>query len=213
MSNERKNSYWNGLFSRTILNRGWEYYRKGKAKKIIRTKEGYQITVRGSRNYCVTLYVDENNWFDWADCNCPYADKGFMCKHMAAAFYLMEDQYEDFSEWIEDSIELEDEHLLSDDQGINSMENFPGDSVSLMIENEKRDEKGSIEEGKEEADLPLQLQEFANLQREETNRFLQEYEEEGQIVDPGEYRYFQYEKFRQGLVISKESLREGKKLL
>ena len=201
MSNERKDSYWNGLFSRTILNRGWEYYRKGKAKKIIRTNEGYQITVRGSRNYCVTIYSDEDHWFDWVDCNCPYSEKGYMCKHMAAAFYLMESQYEDFPQWIEDSIELEDEDLASEDVGIKELDDLPEKTNSP----DRRKE--------EEVDLPLRFQEFAELQRREISRHLQEYEEDTQLVDPGEYRYFQYEKYRQGLVIPKKSLEGGKELL
>lgn len=75
----------NDYFSETILQRGFNYYKRGKvisANKI--NNNTFIFDVAGSINYLVKINV-HNNEYDMS-CNCPYDGN---CKHMAAClFYL-----------------------------------------------------------------------------------------------------------------------------
>ena len=93
-------STWRSLFSQTILTRGREYYRAGKAKKLSwesdpehRGGDIYEATVRGSRNYHVVIKASAGEIREMS-CTCPYAAAGMLCKHEAAVLLAIEDEYE-----------------------------------------------------------------------------------------------------------------------
>ena len=93
-------STWRSLFTQTILKRGKEYYRAGKAKKLTwesdpenRGGDIYEATVRGSRKYHVVIRASAGEIQEMS-CTCPYASDVNLCKHEAAVLLAIEDEYE-----------------------------------------------------------------------------------------------------------------------
>lgn len=76
-------------FSYDILRRGYDYYKKGRVKKIIKLKDGFIAKVNGSEEYTVTILIDKSKKeIKSLECNCPYALEN-NCKHMAAVLYCI----------------------------------------------------------------------------------------------------------------------------
>lgn len=76
-------------FSYDILRRGYDYYKKGKVKNIIKLKDGFIANVNGSEEYRVTILVDKSTKeITDLKCTCPYAEES-NCKHMAAVLYCI----------------------------------------------------------------------------------------------------------------------------
>lgn len=48
-------------FSYDILRRGYDYYKKGRVKKIIKSKDGFIAKVNGSEEYTVKILIDKKN--------------------------------------------------------------------------------------------------------------------------------------------------------
>lgn len=76
-------SKYRSLFSSTIWRRGEDYYRSGNIKDY-RIKDGiHSAIVEGSRDYrVIAKFVREK--LVHLHCDCPYANDGKRCKHMAA---------------------------------------------------------------------------------------------------------------------------------
>ena len=74
-------------FPLEILRRGYDYYKKGKVKQIIKLKDGFIAKVNGSEEYKVTIVLNKNNICNM-ECSCPYAEEN-NCKHMAAVLYCL----------------------------------------------------------------------------------------------------------------------------
>ena len=81
---------WKGLFKPHILGRGWDYYESGTVDFLERTENGYKATVEGNYDYEVEVEIDDNEVVDMF-CDCPYAEDGNNCKHMAAVLYEIEE--------------------------------------------------------------------------------------------------------------------------
>ena len=77
---------WQHLFSGGILQRGREYYKMNKVRSLIRDGDTYYATVEGAEDYEVVIRI-ENSRVSSMRCDCPYAEDGSRCKHMAAALY------------------------------------------------------------------------------------------------------------------------------
>ena len=76
-------------FSYDILRRGYDYYKKGKVKNIIKLKDGFIANVNGSEEYRVTILIDKSaKEITDLKCTCPYAEES-NCKHMAAVLYCI----------------------------------------------------------------------------------------------------------------------------
>lgn len=73
-------------FSFEILRRGYDYYKKGKVKQIIKLKDGFIAKVNGSEEYKVTIVIKNDSYN--MECTCPYAEEN-NCKHMAAVLYCL----------------------------------------------------------------------------------------------------------------------------
>ena len=212
MKNKSKDPIWAGFFTKTILQRGKDYYKRGKAKKVVGTAEGYSITVRGSRNYKVEIYTDEYGWYEGVSCTCPYAQEGHYCKHMAAAFYLMDDQFPDFSQMMEEIFREVPDDELFDDRDYDSKEDRT-DHNGLQLPNAGSTDSRRGKSAVSASVVPDWFQDLRLMQEKETEQYLQDYQESGGRMEEEEYRYFHYEDFRKGLVIPRKSLKEGAELL
>ncbi|MEE0873573.1 MAG: SWIM zinc finger family protein, partial [Ruminococcus sp.] len=81
---------WKNLFRKTILDRGYGYYLEGAVEDISREDDVISATVSGTDLYEVEIFLDHDEVYDM-DCDCPYAEDGNYCKHMAAVLYELED--------------------------------------------------------------------------------------------------------------------------
>ena len=81
------NSTWQDAFAPWILERGATYHQLGRV--IVTRYDGrvLRADVRGSEMYHVTILLSGGLPAE-SSCTCPHAQKGWLCKHMAAA--LME---------------------------------------------------------------------------------------------------------------------------
>lgn len=82
---------WEYLFKTHILARGWDYYENGAVSSLKKTETGYKATVEGSYDYEVEVEIYDNEVVDMF-CDCPYAEDGNYCKHMAAVLYEIEEK-------------------------------------------------------------------------------------------------------------------------
>lgn len=80
---------WENNFSKRILNRGFNYYLDGYVEDISITKNKIKAVVYGTHHYRVEIDLDGDEIKDMS-CNCPYAQDGFNCKHMAAVLFEWE---------------------------------------------------------------------------------------------------------------------------
>ena len=80
------NEGWQGLFSDKILERGYDYWASGMVSEVYSTEEGYEATVRGTYDYEVEIILEDDEVAEMY-CDCPYAEGGSNCKHMAAVLY------------------------------------------------------------------------------------------------------------------------------
>jgi len=82
---------WRNLFANHILDRGENYYRTGAVTDVKKDEDGdYEAIVIGSDDYHVEINFDHGEIEDlW--CDCPHAEDGNHCKHMAAVLYHLED--------------------------------------------------------------------------------------------------------------------------
>ncbi|AMB99996.1 hypothetical protein AWM75_08435 [Aerococcus urinaehominis] len=80
---------WQSQFEAPILDRGYYYYLSGQVKYFF--IEEHQLTgqVAGSHLYTVKLSL-RGQRITKADCNCPSAGEGKLCKHMAAVMFTYE---------------------------------------------------------------------------------------------------------------------------
>ena len=87
---------WINYFSRKIATRGRQYYRNGAVKELIINSDGTNVTalVNGRTTYHVEIALDKHMLsVNGLNCDCPYAESGFHCKHMAAVLYALEKKH------------------------------------------------------------------------------------------------------------------------
>ena len=83
---------WEEYFAPHILLRGRDYYLEGAVTDLRETGKGkYRAKVLGSVDYCVEIETEDGLPFSM-ECDCPYADSGNNCKHMAAVLYAVENR-------------------------------------------------------------------------------------------------------------------------
>lgn len=88
---------WMNLFEPHILNRGMEYYEDGCVSDLQIIGNTVEAEVEGSEYYQVSVELDGGEIMDMF-CDCPYAAKGYNCKHMVAVLYKYEEYLADESE-------------------------------------------------------------------------------------------------------------------
>ena len=84
---------WNHLFAKKILTRGREYYDIGAVRNLRISPDKINATVIGTERYNVEIDIEDGEIAEMY-CDCPYADDGSYCKHMAAVLYAAEDNDE-----------------------------------------------------------------------------------------------------------------------
>lgn len=86
-----------GLVSARTLEKGLDHYESGAVSDLKTTECGYEAVVLGSREYHVEIELNDGE-ISGMYCDCPYADDGSFCKHMAAVLFEIDDQEEDETE-------------------------------------------------------------------------------------------------------------------
>ena len=87
---------WERLFGSQVLYRGWDYYQSGYVGKIKTTERGFTAVVEGSYEYDVSIILKDGHVTQMS-CDCPYAEDGSHCKHMAAVLYkISENGFENY---------------------------------------------------------------------------------------------------------------------
>lgn len=79
---------WKNWFQPHILERGRTYFDEGRVSDLERTEDGYTATVEGTEEYEVEMLLDGDSVEDMI-CDCPYAEDGNACKHMAAVLFAV----------------------------------------------------------------------------------------------------------------------------
>lgn len=87
---------WKNLFSKKILDRGFEYFKDGLVSNLQIDGDSILADVEGSELYEVEILL-RNNDIGEMFCSCPYAEDGDYCKHMAAVLFQWENDREDHS--------------------------------------------------------------------------------------------------------------------
>lgn len=82
---------WRKLFQSVILDRGLAYYERGLVTDYRQGTKLIRATVQGSEEYDVRIRTEGEQIADM-ECDCPYAERGTYCKHMAAVLFYMEEE-------------------------------------------------------------------------------------------------------------------------
>ena len=81
--NKPRDYSWQFLFRLPILERGITIYFNQGISSYTEREDSISAVVEGTRSYPVNVQL-LNDLPDTMSCNCPYAEKGALCKHMAA---------------------------------------------------------------------------------------------------------------------------------
>ena len=81
--------FWKDWFRPHILERGRIYFDEGRVSDLERTEDGYTAFVDGTEEYGVEILLDGDSIEDML-CDCPHAEEGNYCKHMAAVLFAVD---------------------------------------------------------------------------------------------------------------------------
>ena len=81
---------WKYKFSNTILNRGRDYFENGHVYELDCAHHCLKAVVCGSDDYEVEIHFADGEILSMT-CDCPYAEDGNNCKHMAAVLFAWEE--------------------------------------------------------------------------------------------------------------------------
>lgn len=80
---------WKNWFQPHILERGRTCFDEGRVSDLERTEDGCTVTVEGTEEYEVEILLD-GDFIEDMICDCPYAEDGNACKHMAAVLFAID---------------------------------------------------------------------------------------------------------------------------
>ena len=108
---------WYKMFQPHILDRGIEYYEGGAVTEFEISSDGHEINaiVEGAEDYNVEIHV-RGDVVESMECDCPYAESGNKCKHMAAVLFAYE-EYLSENDCEEDEEEYGSRTVLSSWEG------------------------------------------------------------------------------------------------
>ncbi len=89
--------HWRVLFYSPAIKRGKEYYESGRVSDFSFSEKKITATVRGTKDYSVTIYLDDGE-VENMECTCPHAADGHCCKHMAAVLVAYDTAVEEWPE-------------------------------------------------------------------------------------------------------------------
>lgn len=81
---------WYSLFKQHILERGAEYHQDGYVSAFSITEQGIEAEIEGTKKYHVNIELDGERITNMS-CDCPHAESGNNCKHMAAVLFQFEE--------------------------------------------------------------------------------------------------------------------------
>ena len=84
------NDSWKKPFPDWILERGRTYHQLGRVHRLVHHGREISAVVAGSKLYHVAVRFS-GGIPDAASCDCPYAEDGRLCKHVAAVLFALED--------------------------------------------------------------------------------------------------------------------------
>ena len=79
---------WKDWFQPHILERGQAYFDEGRVSELERKEDGCSTIVEGTEDYEVDILLEGDSVEDMF-CDCPYAEDGNACKHMAAVLFAV----------------------------------------------------------------------------------------------------------------------------
>ena len=83
---------WQRNFDAQTLRNGRQYYTSGLVRDLMQVKPGeYHALVLGTQQYDVIVKAGSQGMSTYF-CNCPWANNGHMCKHMAAVRFAIDDR-------------------------------------------------------------------------------------------------------------------------
>lgn len=82
---------WKRYFSSSVLDKGFEYYRRDHVKGLTHRGNIYKAFVVGTVIYQTEIKI-QNNSIGYMKCNCPHFRDGSYCKHLAAMLYAIEEE-------------------------------------------------------------------------------------------------------------------------
>ena len=85
--------FWQNDFQTHILERGREYFEKGKVKGYTQTEDSCMARVLGTHVYNVKISGFKKGHLSYS-CNCPYENDWSRCKHEAALLFAWKDKNE-----------------------------------------------------------------------------------------------------------------------
>ena len=137
---------WKRYFSQTMIDRGYEYYVKGKVKGVTKAGDTYKATILGTHVYHTQVRIVDDSIYT-PRCDCLYAQGGLYCKHMTALLHYIEQ-----TEMTENHKEKRETKIIPVFSPVkNSYQYFMMDQISnhLELETYKVEEaKHMIEQGK-----------------------------------------------------------------
>ncbi len=226
-------SGWQNDFDKQTLDEGLQYFNMGKAKKLTRTVPGYDVIVRGSRNYCVSICVKSSDDYT-ISCSCGQTHGNGRCRHMAAAMYLLdrevgvaaalkqvtngEQRRTDRDYDIYDTDDYGHDYDYDYDEPSNREERRLMEKISKAEARKNRPARkksAAQQEMATSAMIPAGelFPDLTRIQNESRREIAEDYTENDLPKDTESYRYFQPEKFRKGLNIKQSQLKEAQRLI
>ncbi len=130
---------WEDEFDSLILDRGWGIFSEGHDDGLIqidKLESGLiEARVQGTYLYDVRMTVDKKGHRQMA-CQCPYAQDGNTCKHMAAVLYFVEHQYK--KESVDDDVDEGESHGAQQLQSTKALQST--DALMVQLENLSKDQ-------------------------------------------------------------------------
>ena len=186
---------WTELFSPIVLSRGRNYYAVGKVKQVTAEDNGLEVTVHDQIDQHVSVILSNQKLLG-IGCTCKEGEEGKYCAHMAAALCRLE---KDYGRILIDGKDL---------KAVDTAQNHDGDSAVPLG---KESEETLSAHKKKRTFSPDRIAELQERQ-------LEKYEQARRISKTDqsnftEYRYFQGDRFTEGLNLSEESLKEARDLI
>lgn len=115
---------WMNLFEPHILGRGMEYCEDGCVSDLHIIGNTVKAEVEGTECYQVSIELDGEEIMDMS-CNCPYAAKGYHCKHMAAVLC-------EYESYLADEDDNKEEDYDNDSMNIAQMTNLKKEIKNII---------------------------------------------------------------------------------
>ena len=186
---------WKELFTKGDLEKGRSLYKVGKAKRLGQTDTGFTATVRDLLNHHVVIDLNEVDEIDWMDCDCRKSNAGYLCEHMAAALFLIEREYGSFDA-DEEAFEMETSIASQAPDQIKEASDS-GQMEPALIREVQKAVAGGLDQ----------------LQAEEKKEVAVNTAGDGAKAAVANYRYFQADRFMEGLGISERTKRQAQELI